>query len=413
MDIELEQDVSDRLKTKTGEPLVVISEKSPKTVQDLVAGVASNKTLQDGAVVLTQAQLREAEEIADKLDLGDTNEIITFGIKAQEQLSKTAEQLIGHTRTKDAGEPVSEALTSLVGVVRGFPSKQFGGANNPVGWLVAKFVDPAQKMLDKFDRSAKQIDTIITTLDQQRGALAQDVQGLDNLFLDSVGQYKDLSVYVVAGKLRILKEREALDKEKEVDTKLADPLKMQERDEKNKRVEMLERKVNDLELTRTITLQTLPQIRMIQEVNKMLLQKIDGSIVTTVPVWKTQVAMSIAAYRQKQAIEVQNALADATNKLLVDNATLVKDNVVGGKKALERGVVDVETLETVSSTLISAVTESIEITKEARKRREETSEKLELLEGNLTKALSSGMQPQQQQLHPADLAERARLQDSK
>jgi len=259
---------------------------------------------------------------------------------------------------------------------------------------VAKFVDPAQKMLDKFDRSAKQIDSIITTLDQQRGTLAQDVQSLDNLFLDSVGQYKDLSVYVVAGKLRIEKEREQLDKEQK-ESRHEDPLKIQERDEKTKRVEMLERKVNDLELTRTITLQSLPQIRMIQEVDKMLLQKIDSSIVTTVPIWKTQVAMSIAAYRQKQAIEVQNALADATNKLLKDNATMVKDNVVGGKRALERGVVDIETLESVSSTLISAVTESIEITKEARKRRAETSEKLELLEGNLTKALGSGMRPAQ------------------
>lgn len=381
MDLELETEIGSKLTTKNGGVLATVSENAPKTIQDLISG---------GEIVLTSAQVLEAEEISEKLNIDDTNEILAFGMKAQAQLSSTAEQLIGHTRNKDSGVPVSEALTSLVGVVRGFSSKQFGGKGNPVGWLVAKFVDPAQKMMDRFDHSAKQIDTIITTLEQQRGTLVQDVQSLDNLFLDSVGQYKDLSMYVVAGKLRIMKEQDALEKD-EINSN-ADALTIQERDEKAKKIEMLERKVNDLELTRTITLQSLPQIRMIQEVDKMLLQKIDGSIITTVPIWKTQVAMSIAAYRQKQAIEVQNALADATNKLLADNATLVKDNVIGGKKALERGVVDIATLEAVSATLISAVTESIEISKEARKRRAETSGKLELLEGDLTKALGSSSQ---------------------
>lgn len=360
----------------------------PTVVAGLVvkpANVKSVNELLGGGLILTPGQLKEAEALATGLDMHNSTSVLSFGVKAQERLSKTAENLIGHTKNKDSGGAVSEALTSLVGVVRGFPSKQFGGPSNPVGWLVAKFVDPAQKLMDRFDRSAKQIDSIITHLQKDRVMLESDIQGLDNLFHDSVGQYLDLTVYIVAGKMRIDKERKELDGAKKID--IVDPLKFQERKEKEEKVEMLERKVNDLELTRTITLQTLPQIRMIQEVDKMLLQKIDSSIITTIPIWKTQVAMSITAFRQKQAIAAQNALADATNKLLMENASMVKDNVVGGKKALERGVVDVETLETVSATLISAVTESLEITKEARQKRDSTSKQLATLEGKLTKAL--------------------------
>lgn len=341
-----------------------------------------------GALILTPAQLEQASTIAQELDLKDSNAVIKFGYQAQERSTKTAEAIIGQVRTKDTGEPAAEALTSLVGVVRGYGSKQFGGPTNIVGWLVAKVVDPAQKLVDRFDKSASQIDGIVTTLQKERGVISKDIQSMDNLLHDCMDQYKDLTTYIVAGKMRIETEREELEIQHQIKEGV-DPLNAQLLKEKEESVELLERKVNDLELTRAVTLQAMPQIRMIQETDKMLLQKIDGSIVTTIPIWKTQVAMAITAFRQKQAIEMQDALTDATNKLLKDNANLVKENVLSGKKSLERGVIDIETLDSVSATLISAVTESIEITKAARKARADNSEKLTQLEGNLVHALTN------------------------
>lgn len=331
---------------------------------------------------------KDIEHVLNDLDISDTQSIISFGSSAQEKLTTISDKMLEGVQNKDVG-PAGESLNEMVAVMRGFDVSALDPNNKP-GFFARLFgrAKPVVKFLQQYEGVRRQIDSVINKLDGHKTKLLTDIVSLDRLYDANLDYFHDLETYIAAGdeRLRRLDEEEipALKKTAEESEDVA---KAQELRDLRSRRDDLERRVHDLRLTRQITMQGLPSIRLLQENDKSLVTKINSTLTNTVPLWRQQMAQAITIHRSGAAAESVKEAADFTNELLEKNAENLKTANRAVRQQIERGIVDIETVKKANDTLIETIEDSLKIAEEGRQKRKDAVVQLEQSEKELREAL--------------------------
>lgn len=363
---------------------------APQIQQDLAAR----------APAPAQDQQQVAALVA-QIDLRDSNSIIFFGSKAQEQLTTISDSMLEGVRNKDAG-PAGTALNQMVSVLRGFNLEGLDPNKKP-GFFDRLFgkASPLAKVVQEYETVRNQIDTISDALERHKTQLLTDIAALDRLYSANLDYFHNLELYIAAGEARLSKvdaeELPTLDREV---TAGKDIVKAQNLRDLRASRDDLERRVYDLKLTRQVTMQSLPSIRLVQENDKSLISKINSTLVNTVPLWRQQLAQAITIYRSGQAANTVKAATDLTNQLLTANAENLRQANVQTRTQIERGVFDIETVKKANQTLIATIEDSLRIADEGRRRRQEAATQLESCETELRQALSAAHAKTRQPAQP-------------
>ncbi|HRD67593.1 MAG TPA: toxic anion resistance protein [Candidatus Competibacter sp.] len=333
---------------------------------------------------------QQVTSLVKELDLRDSNSIIFFGSKAQEQLTTISDKMLEGVRNKDTG-PAGSALNEMVAVLRGFDLDELDPNKQP-GFFAKLFgaAKPLVKIVQQYETVRNQIDDISDALEKHKTQLLTDIASLDRLYDANLDYFHTLELYIQAGeeKLRQVDAEELPVLEKEVAAG-EDMVKAQQLRDLRASRDDLERRVHDLRLTRQVTMQSLPSIRLVQENDKGLISKINSTLVNTVPLWRQQLAQAITIYRSGQAAETVKAATDLTNQLLEANAENLRQANVQAREQMERGVFDIETVKKANQTLIATIEDSLRIADEGRRRRKEATVQLEACETELRQALAS------------------------
>lgn len=341
---------------------------------------------------LTPAEWVQAKELAQGLDVRDSMAVISFGAKGQKDLSAMSDPILKAVRTKDAGA-AGEVLTELLSEIK---SLNAGSLAEQAETTLAKLplVGRAFNKLDQFvgqyEKVSVKIDRTTAALETSKHTLSRDVVMLDQLYDQNSASFRQLLVYIGAGELKL----DALHVEQAALAEQArtsgDMIDAQNVSDFSNALLRLERRVHDLKLSAMIALQTAPQIRLVQDGDQALIEKIQSSILTTIPLWKNQVIMAIAIFDQKKAAQLQRQVAKTTNDLMVENAEMLKASAADTTREVERGIVEIETLRTVNQKLIETIQETIDIQKQGHEKRMRVEAELKALEDELQKALIRG-----------------------
>lgn len=348
---------------------------------------ASLETVRTQVETLSPEQRSRVEQIKDGINLMDTQTAIVYGVGAQRDIAGFSEQILTKVRNKDSGY-VGELMSDLVIKV-----KEVGVDELDDGFLdKIPFINNAARALKKFiqryEKLEVQIDQIEHELEQARMAMLKDITVFDGLFEKNLEYFRDLQVYIVAGeeKLAELRDQTIPALHAEAQAK-GDAMSAQVVRDFEDTVNRFEKKVYDLKLSKTIAIQTAPQIRLIQNNDKVLVDKIQTAILSTIPLWKSQIVIALGLERQKNVLELQRSVTDATNELLTKNAELLRQNSVDVARESERGVVDLETLKKVNSDLITTIEETIKIQRQGREARLDAERELAGIEDQLKQTL--------------------------
>ncbi len=341
---------------------------------------------------LPATQRERVRELMSEIDLENTQSIIAFGVEAQRELTSSADEMLQRVRNKDVG-PVGDTLGDLMVRVRNLGIDTLD-PNEERGWFeraILRRVEPLARFVQRYETVQDQIEDMVVVLESHKSRLLRDVNMLDRLYEATVDYFHQLELYILAASARLRELDEDLLPELQARAEeTGDMLDAQKLRDTIARRDDLERRIHDLQLTRQVTLQSMPQIRLIQDVDKSLVNKIQSSILTTIPVWKSQIAMAITLWNQKKAVDTQRAVTDTTNEMLARNAELLRMGSAEARKEIERGIFDIETIKKVNEDLITTIEESIEIVREGRRKRREAEREMERLEGDLKQALLSG-----------------------
>ncbi len=333
---------------------------------------------------------QQVTALVKELDLRDSNSIIFFGSKAQEQLTTISDQMLEGVRNKDTG-PAGSALNEMVAVLRGFDLDELDPNKKP-GFFARLLgrAKPLVKIVQQYETVRNQIDDISDALERHKTQLLTDIAALDRLYTANLDYFHTLELYIQAGedKLRKVDAEELPALEREVTTS-EDMVKAQTLRDLRASRDDLERRVYDLKLTRQVTMQSLPSIRLVQENDKGLIGKINSTLVNTVPLWRQQLAQAITIYRSGQAAVTVKAATDLTNQLLEANAENLRLANAQTRTQIERGVFDIETVKKANQTLIATIEDSLRIADEGRRARREAATQLEACETELRQALAA------------------------
>jgi uncharacterized protein YaaN involved in tellurite resistance len=371
---------------------------SAELAADLAAGLAADPIRAPVAVQAGTPGALEPEVAAllRELDLNDTQSILFFGAKAQERLTEISDQMLEGVRAKDVG-PAGAALSDMVATLRGFDIDDLDPNRKPgvLDRLMGKG-RPIARFLQAYEGVRSQIESIARDLDRHKTRLLTDVTALDRLYQANLDFFRDLERYIEAGEARLSDlDRSIIPSLAARANASADMVEAQGlRDLRNARDD-LERRVHDLKLTRQVSMQALPSIRLVQENDKGLINKISSTLVNTVPLWRQQLAQAVTIYRSGEAAETLRAATDLTNDLLRSNAENLKTANAQARREIERGVFDIETVRHANQTLIETIEDSLRIADEGKRARAQASEELVRLEGDLRRALTSASAPPQ------------------
>ncbi|MDR3074346.1 MAG: toxic anion resistance protein [Deltaproteobacteria bacterium] len=331
-------------------------------------------------------------DLAETIDLADPSLNVTYGAGTMRDISRFADGLLSRVRAKDSGL-VGETLTDLMVRVKGVDISEI--AENKKGLLenlplVGSFFNSMERTVAKFNTLSEQVSAISDKLEEAMAGLLHDISVLEQLYRHNETFHHELTAYIEAGKRRLEKaktfELPELQAAAEASGNAMDGQKVRDFAE---RINRFERRVHDLQLSRAITVQTAPQIRLIQSNNQTLAEKIQTSILSTIPIWKSQMVLALSLQGQRTAARLQESVADTTNGMLRKNAEMLESATVETARQVERSVVDMETLREVHGKLISTIEESLRIAREGREKRAAAEKELAGMEGELTKRLVS------------------------
>ena len=335
----------------------------------------------------TPEELAKVNEIAGAIDIHDTQAIIQFGVGAQTEISDFSDTVLEQVRSKDSGY-VGETLNELMVKVKAIDIDSV--ASGKKGGLFSSFKRRIQKFIGRYDKLSVQIDNIVEQLEKARDTLFRDIELLDQLYEKNYNYLKELDLYIAAGDMEIKRLREedipALRAEAEKD---GDAVKAQELRDLEAMVDRFEKKVHDLKLSRMVAIQAMPQMRLVQNNDQVLVERIQSSILNTIPLWKSQMVIAITIFRQRSALEIQREVTDTTNELLKKNSEMLKTGTLETAKEAERGIVDMETLRQTNADLIETITESLRIQQEGHVARQNAEKELKVLEEELKQKLTS------------------------
>ena len=338
---------------------------------------------------LTPAERAEVEKIKEGLDLTDSAAIIDFGTAAQKNIADFSDSILCNVRAKDSGY-VGELLGELLTNVKSFEPKSSDGGFLKKLPLVSSLVGKAETMMQGYEKVSVQVEKVKTSLQKARMLMMKDVTMLDGLFAKNLEYFKTLELYIRAGEEKMQEMREVtLPKLRAQAAASSDPMAAQVVSDFESSVERFEKKVHDLKISKTISIQTAPQIRLIQNNDKVLIDRVQSAIYNSIPLWKNQMVIALGLANQKKVLEMQHSVNEMTNDLLKKNAEMLKIGTIETAKENERSIVDIETVRKVNDDLVTTIEETLKIQQEGRAKRRAAEAELVELEGRLKKALES------------------------
>ena len=334
-------------------------------------------------VVLTPEEQAAVDAFANQIDITNTTTILQYGAGTQKKMADFSETALEKVKTKDLGE-IGELLSGLVGELKNFDEEEEKGFFG----IFKKSSNKLQNMKAKYAKAEENVNQICTVLESHQVQLLKDVAVLDKMYDLNLTYFKELSMYILAGKKKLKEVRE---------TKLPELVQKAQRSglpedaqaakDLDSMCNRFEKKIHDLELTRTISMQTAPQIRLVQSNDTMMAEKIQSTIVNTIPLWKSQMVLALGVEHSMQAAQAQKEVTDMTNMLLKKNAEKLKMSTIETTKESERGIVELETLKATNESLISTLDEVMKIQEEGRQRRHEAEVEIQRLENDLKQKL--------------------------
>ena len=338
---------------------------------------------------LTPEERAEVEKIKEGLDLTDSAAIIDFGTAAQKNIADFSDSILCNVRAKDSGY-VGELLGELLTNVKSFEPKSSDGGFLKKLPLVSSLVGKAETMMQGYEKVSVQVEKVKTSLQKARMLMMKDVTMLDTLFAKNLEYFKTLELYIRAGEEKMQEMREVtLPKLRAQAAASSDPMAAQVVSDFESSVERFEKKVHDLKISKTISIQTAPQIRLIQNNDKVLIDRVQSAIYNSIPLWKNQMVIALGLANQKKVLEMQHSVNEMTNDLLKKNAEMLKIGTIETAKENERSIVDIETVRKVNDDLVTTIEETLKIQQEGRAKRRAAEAELVELEGRLKKALES------------------------
>ena len=333
--------------------------------------------------MLSEKERQTVDEFACQIDLTNSTVILQYGAGTQMKMADFSEKALENVRTKDLGE-VGELLSGAVKELKSFDEEEEKGLFG----IFKKSSNRLQSMKAKYAKAETNIDEICKMLEKQQVQLLKDIALLDKMYELNLTYFKELSMYILAGKKKLYEVRtEEIPKllEKARQTGLAEDA--QAAKDLDGMCNRFEKKIHDLELTRTVSLQTAPQIRLVQSNDTLMVEKIQSTVVNTIPLWKSQIVLALGVEHSAQAAEAQRQVTDMTNELLMKNAQKLQMATVDTAKESERGVVEIETLKHTNETLITTFDEVMKIQQEGRQKRAEAEKEMLRLEEELKRKL--------------------------
>jgi uncharacterized protein YaaN involved in tellurite resistance len=337
------------------------------------------------------ANKNKLESIIAEIDMNDRSSIMFFGTKTQEQMTSISEKMLNGVKNKDIGS-AGKSLTNMIVAIKGFDIDALNPNDEPSWWekLIGK-AKPVVEFLSQYEEVRKQIDTITDEMEGHKTQLLTDVVTLDKLYEANLDFFHNLEAYISAGeeKLRRLESDDIPTLVAKVEANTADMILAQNlRDLRSSRDD-LERRVHDLRLTRQVAMQSLPSIRLVQENDKTLINKINSTLINTVPLWKNQLAQAVTIFRMSDAAEVVKKASDLTNELLEKNAETLRLGNAETRKQMERGVFDIESVKKANQSLIDTINDSLRIADEGKAMRAKAEGEIKVMESELRQALTA------------------------
>lgn len=319
---------------------------------------------------LTPEERAKATQLAEQIPVGNYEAIITYGANAQGELSRFSHQMLDHVQSQDIG-PVGDVLKELMDKLGEIDPDDLGDKKkSALSRLFGKVSKSVQEMMTKYQKLSTQIDRIGVQLEHSKKGLIDDVKMLDNLYEQNKTYFQALNVYIAAAEIKRDELEYTIIPEMRREAELSnDQMAFQEVNDMAQFLDRLEKRLYDLQLSRQITIQSAPQIRMIQQTNQTLAEKIQSSIMTSIPLWKNQIAIALTLNRQKKAVESQKLVTKTTNDLLLKNSEMLKINSIETAKENERGIIEIDTLKKTQENLIQTIEETLVIQADGRAKR--------------------------------------------
>lgn len=336
---------------------------------------------------LTAEEKKMVDEFSQQIDLTNNNVVLLYGAAAQKNIANFSDTALQNVRTKDTGE-VGKMLTDLVVELKNFNNDAEGDTKKGFRGLFAKSKQTVDRMRASYNKVEANVDSIAKSLKGHQAQLLKDVAMLDKMYEMNKGYFKELTLYIAAGDKKLAETRNNELKEMQERAKATgEAMDAQQVNDMMNMCDRFEKKLYDLKLTRQVSLQMAPQIRMIQNNDTMLVEKIQSSIVNTIPLWKSQIVMALGISNSQNAMKAQREVTDITNQMLKKNAEMLKIGTVEIAKEAERGIIDIETLKYTNQTLISTFDEVLRIQEDGRSKRQAAEGELKQIEGELKNKL--------------------------
>jgi len=335
----------------------------------------------------TKEEETKLQEALKEIDINDRNSVIYFGSKAQEKLDEISNRMLEGVKNKDTGKS-GELLNEMVATIKGFDIDEFN-PNKQLSWWqkLFGFTKPLVNFVQKYDEVKDQIDEISDNLEKHKAKLQKDVVSLDKLYEANLDYFRQLELYIKAGEMKLKELEEKIIPQFEAKTKDNDMLAIQELKEIRGFRDDLERRVHDLKLSRQVAMQALPSIRLIQENDKSLINKIGSTLVNTIPLWRNQLAQTVTIFRSHEAAKAIKSANDLTNELLEKSAEGLREANKEVREQMERGVFDIESIKKANQTLIDTLNDSIKIAQQGKEARAKAEVELANTEKALKEAL--------------------------
>ncbi len=381
--LTLTSDTADREKV---EAVIDQLEQAQKTAP--VAPDVQAKLAQDLDSSLSPEERRAVDEFARKIDVSNPQHVMLYGAEAQKKVSTFADTILSEVKNIDAGD-VGDSLSRLVGELKSFEVS----AEKPRG-LRALFFNARRHLAQvqaRFDDVAGNVSSIAGSLEGHQVQLLKDVSMFNHLYDMNLEYFRELTMYIVAGekKLREVRENDIV-RLKDAAKQSGDTMDAQKASDLEQAADRFEKKLHDLKLTRQISLQMAPQIRLLQNNNSLLIERIQSTLVNTLPLWKNQMVLALGMQHSRQAMEAQRAVTNMTNELLKKNAEALKQGTIETAQEAERGIIDIETLVQTNKSLIDTMNEVVRIQAEGRQKRAEAEKTLARMEDELKQRLING-----------------------
>ena len=349
----------------------------PAVVEETAVAEAQELAWDDS--LLSDEERQMVDNFVGQIDLDNSNAILQYGVGTQKKMADFSETALKNVRTKDLGE-VGDLLSGVVTELKSFDAEEEKGF---LGFF-KKQSNKITAMKAKYDKTEVNVNKICDVLEGHQVQLMKDVAMLDKMYDQNLAYFKELSMYILAGKKKLAQVREQeLPQLREQAQRSGQPEDAQAAKDLENKCERFEKKIHDLELTRMISIQTAPQIRLVQNNDTLMVEKIQSTVVNTIPLWKSQMVLALGVAHSNQAAEAQREVTDMTNELLKKNAEKLKMATIETAKESERGIVDMETLKATNESLISTLDEVMKIQQEGHQKRQEAEAEINRLENEL------------------------------